>query len=372
MITNKIKILITQSSFLLLLLNLIFNVGCSKKTPVQYEAPVTAAIVVQKTVPLEIKSFGTAEAYSTVAIKSQVNGILTKAYFTEGQPVKKDDLLLTIDPRPFEASLKQAQANLAKDKVQLENAEKELVRQTDLLSKGYTSQGDFDQSKTTSESLRATVQADTAAVEYAGLQLEYCSIRSPIDGITGMLLIDVGNIIKSNDIPILTINQIKPIYVTFTAPQQYLADIQKYMASAELTVRAHKSTTDEQQEAVGRLSFVDNAVDSSTGTIKLRAAFLNEDSSLWPGQYTNVALSLTDEPNAIVIPSQGIQISQTNTFVYIIKADHTVEQRPITVRRNINNESVVDGVKAGEIIVTDGQLGLVPGMKVSIKNQLQK
>jgi multidrug efflux system membrane fusion protein len=372
MLTNKNKLLAIKTGGLFLVLNLLFVAGCSRKSATEYEGiPVTVAAVEQKTAPLDLESFGTAEAYSTITIRSQVTGILTKVYFTEGQLVKKGDLLFTIDPRPFEAALKQAQANLARDKAQLTNAEKELARQTDLLGKGFASQNDFDQSKTAADALRATIEADEAAVEYARLQLEYCSIKSPIDGLTGMLLVNEGNLVKPNDTSIITINQIKPIYITFTVPQQHLPQIQKYMAVNKLVVAADRPLVDEQA-ITGWLTFVDNAVDNSTGTIRLRATFDNEDGRLWPGQYTNITLTLAQEPNAIVIPSQAIQTGQTGTFVYVVKPDRTVEARPITVHRSINNESVVAGVTADEVIVTDGQFGLVPGAKVSIKNPAQK
>ena len=369
MLINKNKLTIIQNGFILIVLALLFAVGCSKKpTGGQNEGvPVTIAEVVQQTSPVDIKSFGTAEAYSTVAIRSQVTGLLMKVHFAEGQLVKKGDILLSIDPRPYESALKQAQANLLKDNFQLANAEKGLSRQTDLLKKGYASQDDFDQSKTAVDSLRATVEADNAAVEYAKLQLEYCTIKSPIEGLAGMLLINEGNLIKSNDIPIVTINQIKPIYITFTVPGENLPQIQKYMAIGNLKVTAQRPLGDEQVFE-GNLTFVDNAVDSSTGTIRLRGTFDNGDNKLWPGQFTNVTLTLTQEPNSIVVPLQAVQNSQQGQYVYVVKPDNTVEFRIIKVVRTISDGLVVDGLKAGETVVTDGQLRLVNGSKIQIKN----
>jgi multidrug efflux system membrane fusion protein len=356
----------------IVLLCLLFLVSCSKKPAGQSPAvPVLTARVEQKTIPLEIKNFGTVEAYSTTAVKSQVAGILTGVHFTQGQMVKKNELLISIDPRPFEAALKSAEANLSRDEAQLKYDEKALSRYTELLKKGSATQEQYDQVSTTAEALRATVKADNAAVENAKLQLDYCSIRSPIDGITGELLVDQGNLVKEKDITIVIINQIKPIYVTFSVPQQYLLQIQKYMADDKLEAIARPPQAPEQG-VVGWLSFVDNSVDNNTGTVRLRATFDNNDMQLWPGQYVNVNLILTQEPNAIVIPSQAVQTSQNGQFVFIVKSDQTVEQRPVTIERRTNNETVVKGLEAGEIVVTDGQLNLVPGAKVQIKNPAQK
>jgi multidrug efflux system membrane fusion protein len=332
---------------------------------------VLTATVETKTVPIEIKNFGSVEAYSTIAVKSQVTGILTDVNFTEGQMVKKGDLILTIDPRTSEAALKVAMANLNKDEVQLKNAEKEQQRQTDLLKKGFVSQELYDQAATTTAAYLASVEADKAAVENAKLQLEYCHIKAPVDGITGTLAVDKGNVIKLNDITIVTINQVKPIYVTFSVPQQYLPQIQKYMSAGPLDVTANASQAGDQNSS-GVLSFVDNSVDNTTGTIRLRATFDNNDMRLWPGQFVNVGLILTQEPNALVIPSQAVQTGQKGQFVFVVKPDMTAEIRPVTVERRLDGESVVKGVEAGETVVTDGQINLVSGTSVQIKNEAQK
>ncbi|MCX5634706.1 MAG: efflux RND transporter periplasmic adaptor subunit [Planctomycetota bacterium] len=338
----------------------------SQTTGTEQATPVVVATAEEKTVPIELTSFGTVEAYSSIAIKTQVTGILNAVHFTEGQDVNEGDLLLSIDPRPSQADLKVSQANLAKDEVQLKNAEKEVARQKELLAKGFAAQGDYDTSVTVAETFRAAVGADKAAVENAMLQLEYCSIRSPVTGRIGSLLVNRGNLVKLNDISVATIKQIVPVYVSFSVPQQYLPDIQKYMSAGKLDV------TVKQQKAQGLLSFVDNTVDTTTGTIRLRATFTNETKSLWPGQYVEVTVILTNEPNAIIVPSAAVQISQTGQFVYVLKPDQTVELRPVTVKRTINNHTVLEGVKAGESVVTDGQLRLVPGAKVVIKNGNQK
>ena len=349
--------------------------SCSRKssqnTGQEQAIPVVVATAEQKTVPVELTSFGTVEAYSSIAIKSQVTGILNAVHFTEGQDVNEGDLLLSIDPRPSEADLKAAQANLAKDEVQLKNAEKEVARQKELLAKGFAAQGDYDTSVTVAETFRAAVGADKAAVENAMLQLGYCSIRSPVTGRIGSLLVNRGNLVKLNDISVATIKQIVPVYVSFSASQQYLPDIQEYMSVGKLDVIV-TIPSDKQQKVQGFLSFVDNTVDTSTGTIRLRATFANETRSLWPGQFVNVNLVLTNEPNAIIVPSAAVQTSQTGQFVYVLKPDQTVELRPVTVKRTINNHTVLEGIKPGETVVTDGQLRLAPGVKVQIKNGNQK
>jgi membrane fusion protein, multidrug efflux system len=347
--------------------------GCSKKTPNApapntQAVPVLTATVEQKTVPIEISGFGIVENYATVSLKTQVTGILNDVNFTEGQMVKKGNLLLKIDSRSFDAALKLAKANLDKDTVQLKNADKEASRQKELLDKGFASQNEYDNAITAAEVLRAAIEADKASVETAQLQLEYCTIYSPIDGIIGKLSVDKGNLVKLNDITVVTIRQIVPIYVSFAFRQEYLPQIREYMSKGNLEVIA-KSTADNSQEERGVLSFVDNAVDLSSGTIPMRATFANEKKSFWPGQYVKLSAILTNEPNAIVIPSAAVQTSQTGQFVYVVKSDDTVEMRNVTVRNTVNNDSVVDGLNAGETVVTDGQLRLVPGAKVQIKNQ---
>jgi multidrug efflux system membrane fusion protein len=296
-----------------------------------------------------------------------------KYYIGLKQMVKKGDLLLSIDPRQPQAALKAAQANLEKDDAQLKNVEKEAARQTELLHKGFASQDEYDASITAVETLRAAVKADKAAVENAALQLDYCSIRSPIDGCIGKLHINEGNLVKADDTSVVAIKQIDPIYVSFWVPEQHLSAIQRYMATSSLDVTVYQPY--EKLEPIhGSLTFVDNTVDDSanTRTIRLRATFLNKDRRLWPGQYVNVVLALTQEPNSLVVPSQAIQTGQNNQFVYVVKSDGAVEAKPITVKRTINNETVVEGVQPGEMVVTDGQLRLVPGARVEIKNSAQK
>jgi len=386
LLTRTRKIFLCQIARQLVLyyisvLSLVFLGACSKrpaqgraaKAEGQVAVPVTLAPVEQKMTSVELGSFGTVEAYASVELKTQITGILTGVHFTEGQMVKKGDLLLSIDSRQPQVALKAAQANLEKDRAQLRNAEKEAARQTELLHKGFASQDEYDKSTTAVETLQAAVDADKAGVEDAALQLDYCSVRSPINGCIGKLHINQGNLVKADDASVITLKQIDPIYVSFWVPEQYLSAIQKYMAASDLDVRVIQPY--EKQEPIhGSLTFVDNTVDDSTNTrtIRLRATFSNKDQRLWPGQYVNVVLTLTHEPDSLVIPSQAVQAGQSGQFVYVVKSDRTVEARPVTIKRTMNDETVVEGVQPGEAVVTDGQMRLVPGARVEIKNSPQK
>ncbi|OGP86132.1 MAG: efflux transporter periplasmic adaptor subunit [Deltaproteobacteria bacterium RBG_16_54_11] len=333
--------------------------------------PVMADTVAQKAVPVAIHAIGNCQAYSTVAVKSMVGGEISQVHFTEGQDVGKGDLLFTIDPRPFQTALKQAEATLERDRVQAENAKINAQRYEVLIAKQAVSRQQYDQFRTNAEALEATVRVDEAAVENAKILLGYCFIRSPIDGRTGNLLVTGGNIIKANDITLITINQIRPIYVAFSVPEQNLPEIKKYRtAGKSLKVEAflQNDATGAEQ---GVLTFIDNTVDKTTGTILLKGTFSNKKKRLWPGQFVNVILTLTTQPNALIVPSQAVQTGQQGQFVFVIKPDLTVEARPVVVNRTINNDAIIDqGLKAGERVVTDGQLQLVPGAKVEIKGSL--
>jgi multidrug efflux system membrane fusion protein len=333
--------------------------------------PVLADTVVQKAVPVEIRAIGNCQAYSTVAVKSMVGGEISQVHFTEGQDVAKGDLLFTIDPRPFEAALKQAQANLERDRVQAENAKINAQRYEALVAKQAVSRQQYDQFRTNAEALDATVRLDEAAVENAKVMLSYCFIRSPIDGRTGNLLITRGNVIKANDVPLITINQLKPIYVAFSVPEQNLAEIKKYRAAGKRLKVAALLPNDATGPEQGVLTFIDNTVDKTTGTILLKGTFPNTKKRLWPGQFVNVGLTLTTQPHAIICPAPAIQTGQQGQYVFVIKPDLTVEVRPIAVNRTIDNEAIIDkGLKVGERVVTDGQLLLIPGAKVEIKGSL--
>jgi multidrug efflux system membrane fusion protein len=357
--------------------------------------PVTAADAVERSVPIQITAVGNAMAYTTVGIKSQISGQIVQIHFKEGQDVKKDALLFTIDPRPLEAVLRQAEAalrqrqaevqqaiaNLERDTAQLTNARVQERRYRDLVEREFVAREQYDQVRTNLAAMEATVQADRAAVENAKaaeraaqaavdnarLQLAYTEIRAPIDGRTGNVMVQVGNVVKGNDDnPIVVINQVRPIYVSFSVPERYLDDIKKYRAEGTLRVEA-RLPQQSQTLATGALTFINNVVDMTTGTIQLKATFANTDNALWPGQFLDVVLTLTTR-TAIVVPSQAIQPGQQGPFVFVVKADQTVESRPVVPGTRLGLETIVEqGLRAGERVVTDGQLRLVPGAKVEVK-----
>lgn len=358
------------TAFLLAAVATIFLNACGTRTAQtapNLAVPVSVAKAVEKTVPIELTAIGTGEAYSSVSIKARVNAVLEQVHFQQGDFVKKGDLLFTLDTRPFEASLAQAQANLARDKAQLELAQVQAGRYSKLFAAGVASKEQFDQNQATADAQAAAVKADEAAVETARLSLQYCTIYAPTDGRTGALQVYPGNIVKENDVPILVvINQITPLYVDFSVPEQYLGPIKKYMAGGKLRVEAtpYGDTTPE----LGTLTFVDNTVDNTTGTIKLKGTFPNQDHRLWPGQFSTVSLRLAEEENAIVVPSQAVQTGQNGDFIFVVKSDLSAETRPVKVARTIGGESVISkGIAPGETVVTDGQLRLLPGIKVQIK-----
>jgi multidrug efflux system membrane fusion protein len=334
-------------------------------------SPVIVAAVVQKDLPLQVKTIGRVEAYSTVSVKAQVGGEITRVDFKEGQDVKKGDLLFTIDSQPYEIALKQAASLLEKDRALLKNAEGDVQRYKELVQRDYVTKEQYDQLTANSEVLAASIKADEASVADARLQLERCQVRSPIDGRTGSLLIHPGNIIRANDtLSAVVIYQITPIYVAFSVPEQNLPKIKEFMAKEDLKVEAILSEIS-HASIPGVLSFVDNSIDPATGTILLKATFPNKDQTLWPGQFLNVVLTLTTEKNVIVVPSQAIQTSQNGQYVFVIKDDLTAEMRPVTVDRSVGEiTAVAEGLKPGEKVVTDGQLRLIPGARVEIKGTL--
>lgn len=355
---------------------LLLLTACGKKAEQQAAkppVPVAVGVAAQKTVPLQIGVIGNVEASSIVAVKAQVGGTLTKVHFTEGQDVKRGELLFTIDPQPYEAALKQAEAIFARDRAQHENARAEERRYAELVKKGYVSETQYEQVRTNAVALEAVAQASAAQVENARLQLAYCKIRSPFSGRTGSLVSYEGNLIKASaDTPMVTINQIQPVNVSFAVPEKSLPEIKKYMAGGALKVEVLLSK-DDKNPVQGRLTFIENAVDTATGTIKLKGSFANSDRKLWPGQFVNVLLTLTTQSNAIVVPTQAVQTGQNGPFVFIVKDDATVEARPVVVSRTFNEESVIEsGLQSGEKVVTDGQLRLTPGAKVEIKDRKEQ
>ena len=331
--------------------------GCSnKKQAAPAGVPVTVVKSITTNVPVQIDPppVGHVMPVQTVTVHSQIGGIISAVHFKEGSEVKSNELLLTIDPRP-------SQAALARDKAQLDNAEIQFNRDQKLFEQKIESQDQFDTSKANRDTLAATVQSDE-------LNLSFTEIRAPFDGVTGGLQFHEGNVVKAPDDTLLTVNQIHPIYVEFAVPEQYLPEIQKQRRERTLkaSVTFQNMTVPPPQ---GDLTFVDNAVDQTTGTILLKATFPNEDGVLWPGQFVNVILTLSELTDAVIVPSQAVQTGQNGQFIYVVKADQTVEERPVTTGITYQNETVVEkGLKAGETVVTDGQLRLAPGVKVSVKS----
>src|SRR5882672_5513729 len=327
--------------------------------------PVLAATVEQKDIPVQVHAIGAVEAYSTVSVKTQITGELTGVFFKEGEDVKKGQLIFTLDKRPLEADVRRAEGALARDEAQAQNALSEQKRYESLVKAGVVSTQEYDRVASNAAALEAAVRADRGALENAKVQLVYASIYSPINGRTGNLLVHQGNMIKANDVPALVnINQVEPIYVTFTVPQKYLADVKQYSRNGSLPVQA-LIPGDARGTITGKLSFIDNTVDSSTGTIKLKGVFANSDRRLWPGQFVDAYLTLKTQSNAVVIPSQAIQNGQQGTFVYVIKDDNTVEARTITTTETQQAGQLIvqKGLAVGERNVTDGQLRLVAGAK---------
>ncbi|HLI82771.1 MAG TPA: efflux RND transporter periplasmic adaptor subunit [Bryobacteraceae bacterium] len=360
------------------------------------DVPVTVATVSQRTVPVEEQVIGNVEAYSTISVKAQVGGQITEMHFKEGDFVKKGDLLFVIDPRPYQAALDGAIATVAKDEAILGQAKATLARdeanlryqkataeryaslyQTGIISKDQTEQLQATAAATSEgvaadkaaiESATADVAAARAAVDSARVNLGYTRIPSPIDGRTGNVSVKLGNVVAANNVELLTITQIEPIYVTFSVPEALLGQIRQYMAERPLTVRAQVQD-DANSEESGVLTFVDNAVDTTTGTIKLKGTFENRDHKLWPGQFVRVTLRLSERPNAITVPNEAIQTGQNGTFVYVVKPDRSVEVRPVETSLRVNQDMVVDkGLEVGETVVTEGQLRLAPDSHVAIRN----
>jgi multidrug efflux system membrane fusion protein len=332
--------------------------------------PVNTAAVVRKSMPLELRVIGSAEAYSTVAIRSQITGQLTAVNFREGDEVKQGQVLFELDRRPLEAALQQAQANLDRDMAQAANALVQSKRLQDLVDRGISPREQVETSRTAVAALNATVAADRATVENATVQLQYATITAPISGRTGALLVNQGNLVRANDAtPLVTINQVSPISVTFAIPESRLPELNRYLASGSLQVTATPPNGD--SPARGRIAFVDNAVDQNTGTIRIKATFPNEQRTLWPGQYVNVVVTLATEPGAIVVPTVAVQEGQQGPYVFAVKQDKTVEMRSVTIARASGAETIIaSGVEPGETVVTDGHLRLVAGSRVSEKTEV--
>jgi membrane fusion protein, multidrug efflux system len=357
-------------------LALLLAPGCSHESAAPHfgaggPVPVLVAKVIKTTVATKLKEIGTVEAYSTVNIKSQIDGQVISVHFKEGQEVRKGDLLFTIDPRPFEAALHQAQANLARDRANEKQAITDANRYAMLLKSNVGSQQQFDQAQATADALKATVAADEAAVQTARLNLAYTVIRAPIDGRTGSVLIHVGNLVKANDTnAMVVINQIRPVYVDFSIPEQSLAEVRRAMAERALPVDVTIPGPEGPTES-GKLSFIDNTVDAKTGTIELKGLFANQDGRLWPGQFVDASLILSERPDTIVVPSQAIQTGLDGSYVFVVDKRMKALTRPVVIGQSIEGRTVIErGLQAGETVVTDGQLRLIPGATVMIKHGL--
>jgi multidrug efflux system membrane fusion protein len=361
------------------------------------DVPVTVANASHRDVPLEVQVIGNVEAYSTITVKAQVGGQLTDVFFKEGDFVKKDDKLFTIDTRPLDAaynqavaniardqaSLLQAQANMARDEANAKYQDAQAKRYAELFQAGVISKDQAEQLRASADASAQAVKADLAAIasaqaaigaskataENAKVQLGFTTIYSPINGRTGNLTVKQGNVVTANNMDMMTINQVEPIYVTFSVPEAQLTAIKKYMAMGSLSVRARPQDADTGAEERGALTFVDNSVDVTTGTIKLKGTFPNADHQLWPGQFVRVILRLTTQQNAVVVPNEAIQTGQTGAFVYVVKADKTVESRPVVTGSRVEQDMVVsEGLAVGETVVTEGQLRLAPGSKVVVRD----
>jgi membrane fusion protein, multidrug efflux system len=362
------------------LVGLLFLGACSNspsaeepKSKERPAVPVTVASVFTKDVPIQVSAVGNVEAYSTVAVKSRVSGELVGVHFQEGQEVKEGDLLFTIDKAPYEVALKEAQARLERDQALARKARDDVRRNMPLAEKDIVSRQSLDQYSSTAEAAEALVKADQAAVENLQLQLGYCSIRSPISGRTGSLLIQKGNLVKANDEnkSLLTVHQLEPIYVTFAVPEKYLGEINRRTREGKMEVQVNTQENPGLAESItGVVSFVNNTVEQSTATIRLKATFQNRDRRLWPGQTTSALLTLGVQPKAVVVPSQAIQAGQSGSYAFVVKQDQTAELRVVSVSRTTNGETVIEkGLSPGETVVTDGQLLLTSGARVSIKDQ---
>src|SRR6266700_841894 len=349
---------------------LFLSVGCSRKgAGGPARVPVTIARAEQRAIPFEIAATGTAEPRQTVSVQSQVTGVLTQVAFREGDDVAAGQMLFQIDPRPFQAALDQAKAMLARDQAQAQSAVLDAERYAELVKQDYVTKSDYEAKRAAAEALQAVVRADSAAVASAALNLDWATIRAPIAGRTGRLLVREGNLVRANanaTDPLVVINQIHPILVRFAVPEAHLADIQRY-GKNRLPVLVSPSKTD-TVFTEGTLTFVDNTVDTTTGTVLLKAEFPNRDNTLWPGEFLSVRLQLYVEDKALVVPAQAVMSGQQGSYLFVINQDGTARSQPVTVERTAGAYTVIaQGVRAGDEVVTDDQRRLVPGVSVEVK-----
>jgi multidrug efflux system membrane fusion protein len=330
--------------------------------------PVTVANVVRKPMPLDLRVIGSVQASTNVAVRAQVTGELTSVNFKEGDDVREGQVIFTLDRRPLEAALRQAEANLQRDEAQAANAAAQAQRTRELAERGIATREQVGTSTASAEATEATVGADRAAVENARIQLQYATITSPIAGRTGQLMVHPGNLVRANDTtPLVVINQISPIEVAFSVPEAQLVALKRYLAGGGVTVTV-QAPNDDAGPSIGKITFIDNAVDPTTGTIRVKGSFANADHRLWPGQYVNVVMTLATDPDALVVPTVAVQQGPQGNYVYVVKADQSADLRIVKVGRTSGDETILtEGVQPDETVVTDGHLRLVPGSRVSIK-----
>ncbi|MBZ5703920.1 MAG: efflux RND transporter periplasmic adaptor subunit [Acidobacteriia bacterium] len=357
-----------------LLVGVLFAAGCGNKDAVQAAgaarppAPVVVASVEQRDVPVQIIAIGNVEAYQTVQIRSQVSGQIEHIFFKEGQDVNQGQLLFQLDKRPFQADLEKAIGTSRHDEATAENSRLQAERYTALEKQGVISREQADLQRSQAKADASAVQADQAAVDAARVQLQYTDIKAPIDARTGALMINLGNLVKANDTPFLVqLNQVTPIYVTFSIPETSLGEVRRYSGSRQLKVLAYPKG--ESKPAEGYLTFIDNGVDTQTGTVKLKATFTNKDRRLWPGEFVDAALELSVQKNAIVVPTKAIQTGQQGEYVYVVTADSTAEPRLVKTSGTYQDLTLVaDGLKTGERVIVNGQLRVAPNAKVVVQS----
>lgn len=354
--------------------------GCSddkkKQTQAKRPVPVSVAKVESGSIPVQINAVGNVEPFRSVALRSQVGGLIVEQRVRDGQEVAAGDVLFVLDPRPFQAALKEAQGKLERDQALLKKAEDDFARYTGLKQKDVVSQQQFDQSQTDAKSLRASIKLSEASIEQAKLQLEYSVMKAPFAGRVGGVLVNLGNVIKANDDRnLLVINQIQPVYVSFSVPEQYLPDVAARMGKAPLEVTVSLAGTGAVTDAEvekGELASVDNAVDRSTGTIRLKGLFKNTEKRLWPGQFAKVALNLDNRDNVITVPGTAVQQGLQGSFVYVVGAQNQAEFRLVETGSNVGDKIIITkGVSPGELVVTDGHVRLAPNSLVEVKGAAQ-
>lgn len=352
-------------------LGLLLIAACGQKAPPvgpPPPRPVTAAKAESRDVPVYLDEIGNCTAYETVTVQPQVSGPIMEIHFTDGAELKKGDPLFTIDPRPYQAALNKAKGTLAQDRAKQTYNEAQLKRIVELSRTHVASPQDLDNARSTAEASAAAVQSDEAAVEQAQINLDYCAIRSPIDGRASKRLVDAGNVVTANTTPLLLIQRQEPIYAEFTIPESALPQVRRFIEAGTLKVRASFSD-DPSKNRVGKFDFLDSGVQQSSGTVRMRAVFKNEDRVFWPGQFVNVRILLDTIKGAVLVPNEAVQVGNKGPFVFIVKQDSTVELRPVKPGERQGDDVVIsEGVKQDETVVVTGQLALAPGAKVDVKS----